>query len=73
MAGLFGPARARPENRSPKHGLTQNNMGRVSTARMRAWIGSQILTRRAPARPAQIGRAWAGMAQLSPIYLISLI
>jgi hypothetical protein len=31
--GLFGPVRARPENRSSKHGVTQNNIGRASTAR----------------------------------------
>jgi hypothetical protein len=47
-AGLFGPARARPENKSPKHGPARNNMGRASTARRRAWAGPQILTRRAP-------------------------
>jgi hypothetical protein len=47
-AGLFGPTRARPENKSPKHGPTRNNMGRASTTRRRAWTGPQILTRRAP-------------------------
>ena len=47
-AGLFGPARARPENKSPKHGPARNNMGRASTARRRAWAGPQIPTRRAP-------------------------
>jgi hypothetical protein len=47
-AGLFGPARAWPENKSPKHGPTRNNMGRASTARRRAWAGPQILTRWAP-------------------------
>jgi hypothetical protein len=47
-AGLFGPARARPENKSPKHGPTRYKMGRASTARRRAWAGSQIPTRRAP-------------------------
>jgi hypothetical protein len=47
-AGLFGPARARPKNRSPKYGPTRNNMGRASTAQSRAWAGPQIPTRRAP-------------------------
>jgi hypothetical protein len=47
-AGLFGPARARPENKSPKHGPARNIMGRASTARRRAWAGPQIPTRRAP-------------------------
>jgi hypothetical protein len=47
-AGLFGPARARPENKSPKHGPARNNMGRASTARRRVWAGPQIPTRRAP-------------------------
>jgi hypothetical protein len=36
-SGLFGPARAQSENRSPKHGSARNNMGRASTARKRAW------------------------------------
>jgi hypothetical protein len=30
--GLFGLARARPENKSPKHGPTRNNMGRASNS-----------------------------------------
>lgn len=47
-AGFFGPSRARPENKSPKHGPARNNMGRASTARRRAWAGPQIPTRRAP-------------------------
>jgi hypothetical protein len=47
-AGLFGPARAQPENRSPKHDTTRNNMGRASTARRRAWAGPQFPVRRAP-------------------------
>jgi hypothetical protein len=47
-AGLFGPARARPENRSPKHGPARNNLGRASTARRRAWSGPQFPARRAP-------------------------
>jgi hypothetical protein len=47
-AGLFGPARARPENKSPKHGPARNNMGWAGTARRRAWAGPQIPTRRAP-------------------------
>jgi hypothetical protein len=46
-AGLFGPARARPENKSPKHGPARNNMDRASTTRRRAWVGPQIPTRRA--------------------------
>jgi hypothetical protein len=46
-AGLFGLARARPENSSPKHGPTRNNMGRASTARRRAWAGLQFPARRA--------------------------
>jgi hypothetical protein len=46
--GLFGPARARPENRSPKHDPAQNNMGRASTTRRRAWAGPQLPARRAP-------------------------
>jgi hypothetical protein len=47
-AGLFELARARPENKSPKHGPAQNNMDRASMARSRAWAGPQIPTRRAP-------------------------
>jgi hypothetical protein len=47
-AGLFWPARARPENRSPQHGPTRNNMGRASTTRRRACAGPQISARRAP-------------------------
>jgi hypothetical protein len=47
-AGLFGLARARHENKSPKHGPARNNMGRASMARRRAWAGPQILARRAP-------------------------
>jgi hypothetical protein len=47
-AGFFGPARARPENKSPKHGPTRNNMGRANTARSRAWAGPKISTRWAP-------------------------
>jgi hypothetical protein len=50
--GLFGLARARPENKSPKHGPARNNMGRANTARSRVWAGPQIPTRRAPARHA---------------------
>jgi hypothetical protein len=72
-AGLFGPARARPENKSPKHGPARNNIGRASTARSRAWAGPQIPTRRAPSTARIDGPAWAGTAQLRPIYLISLI
>jgi hypothetical protein len=47
-AGHFGPARARPKNRSPKHGPARNNMGRAGTARRWAWAGPQILACRAP-------------------------
>jgi hypothetical protein len=47
-AGLFGPARARYENRSSKHDLAQNNMNRASTAQRRAWVRSQYPARRAP-------------------------
>jgi hypothetical protein len=47
-AGLFGPARARPKNKSPKHGPTRNNMGRASTSRRQAWARPQIPIRRAP-------------------------
>jgi hypothetical protein len=47
-AGLFGPARARPENKSLKHGPARNNMGRASTARRQAWVGPQFPIRRAP-------------------------
>jgi hypothetical protein len=47
-AGLFGPARTRPENRSPKHGPARNNMGRTSTARRWAWVGPQFPACRAP-------------------------
>jgi hypothetical protein len=46
--GLFGLARARHENKSPKHGPARNNMVRASTARRRAWAGPQIPARRAP-------------------------
>jgi hypothetical protein len=46
--GFFGPARARPENRIPKHGPARNNLGWASTARRRAWAGLQFSTRRAP-------------------------
>jgi hypothetical protein len=46
--GLFRRARARPENRSPKHGPARNNMGRASTARRRVWAGPQISAHRAP-------------------------
>jgi hypothetical protein len=46
-AGLFGPARARPKNRSLKYGPARNNMGRDSTARRQAWAGPQFLARRA--------------------------
>jgi hypothetical protein len=47
-AELFGPARARLENKSSKHGPARNNMGRASTARRQACAGPQILARRAP-------------------------
>jgi hypothetical protein len=47
-AGLFGPARARPKNRSPKHGPARNNLGRASTARRWAWAGPQFPAHRAP-------------------------
>jgi hypothetical protein len=72
-AGLFGPARARSENRSPKHGTARNNLDRTSTTQRRAWAGPQFPARRAPGMARIDGRAWAGTAQLSPICLISLI
>jgi hypothetical protein len=65
-AGLFGPARARPENRSPKHGPAQNNMGRASMARSQAWAGPQISTRRAPSTAHTDG---PGLGRHGPIRL----
>jgi hypothetical protein len=47
-AELFRPARARPENKSSKHGPARNNLGRASTVRRQAWAGPQFPTRRAP-------------------------
>jgi hypothetical protein len=46
-AGFFGPARVQPENRSPKHGPSRNNLVRASTTRRRAWTGPQFPARRA--------------------------
>jgi hypothetical protein len=65
-AELFGPARARPENKSPKHGPTRNNMGRASTARRRAWAGPQIPTRWAPGTARIDG---SGLGRHGPIKL----
>jgi hypothetical protein len=48
LGRAFGLARARSENKSPKHGPARNNMGRAGTVQRRAWAGPQIPTRRAP-------------------------
>jgi hypothetical protein len=63
-AGLFGPARARLENRSPKHDPARNNIGRASTARRRAWVEPQFP---APWAPGTARIDGSGLGRHGPI------